>query len=320
LWGVGQNGRGQLGLGNTDTQQNWAQLAEGVDSAGCSYRSTYILKGGELWSTGHNDFGQLGLGNTTDQAIFQNTGVTEVVSIQGGYHESHIIKTNGTVWSAGRNNHGQLGLGHINNQSNHQLINISNIKKISSGYGNTKYLKNDGTIWSAGYNAYGQLMLGDSTQRSDITQIPITNVKDVVSGIHHTLILKEDGVVMSAGYNGFGGLGVGDKLNRETPQSVATGATAVYAHSYSSFYVKGGELWGTGRNDLGNLALGNSNLIDHTTFQNSGVLAAKVFMGDNHSMIEKSDKSLWSLGHNSYYQLGLGDSVNRAEFTEVVIP
>jgi len=315
LWGVGRNDSGQLGLGHNTDQETWIQIAENVDKAGCSYSVTHILKGGALWSTGYNQYGQLGIGNTTHQNTFQNTGITDVSSIEGGFNGNHLIKNDGSIWAVGQNTYGQLGLGNTINQSTYQLVSMSNVKKVSAGSANTNYLKNDGTLWSVGYNQEGQLGLGNENNTTFITQVPTSGVKDVVSGAEHTIILKNDGSVLTFGENYFGQLGIGHRDERSTLQLVALNATAIDSNGHSSFFIKDGELWGAGRDATGDIGLNGDPL--QLTFKNTGVALNKVIGGFYNSFIEKSDGSIWATGQNTFYQLGLSNTAYRPTFTEL---
>ena len=86
-----------------------------------------------------------------------------------------------------------------------------------------------------------------------------------------------------------------------------------------SFILKNDDtLWGCGRNDYGQLGLGDTN--SRTTFTQitTNVDNIKsVYCGENHTFILKNDGTLWGCGLNNDGQLGLGDNTNKNTFTQV---
>ena len=86
LYGVGGNGSGQLGLGNTTSpikvmeSVTTTPVGKIVKTSMCSTNTTTVLfTDGTLYGTGANGYGELGLGNTTGFASMQLiTGVSNV--------------------------------------------------------------------------------------------------------------------------------------------------------------------------------------------------------------------------------------------------
>ena len=84
----------------------------------------------------------------------------------------------------------------------------------------------------------------------------------------HSLILKNDGTLWGCGWNGHGNLGLGDRSHRYTFTQITTNTDnikSIYCDGNQTFILKNdGTLWGTGRNDFGNLGLKDTNY--RTTF------------------------------------------------------
>ena len=278
LWGCGYNYYGSLGLGDTTNRNIFTQITTNtndIKSVYCGYYHTFILKNdGTLWGTGNNYSGQLGLGDITDRKIFTQvtTNIDNIKEVYCGGNYTIILKNDGTLWGCGCNTFGQLGLGDKTNRTTFTQIttNINDIKEIYCGGSHTFMLKNDGTLWSCGYNYNGQLGLGDSDDRYTFTEIA-TNANDIKSiccGSHHTLILKNDGSLWGTGRNNCSQLGLGDTTDRTIFTQVTTNINnikEIYCGANHTLILKNdGTLWGTGRNDFGNLGLKDTNY--RTTF------------------------------------------------------
>ena len=241
---------------------------------------------------------------------------------------SFIIKNDGTLWACGKNSYGQLGLGDTNNRNIFTQIttNTNNIKSICCGDGHTIILKNDGTLWGCGYNYYGALGLGDANNRTTFTQITtnVNDIKSVYCGSRQTFILKNDGTLWGTGYNGNGELGLGDTNNRTTFTQITTNANNVKLISCGYYHTcilkNDGTLWGCGENAYGQLGLGQTTGSKTTFTQittNTNNIKS-VNCGGRFTLILKNDGTLWTCGHNGYGQLGLGDTSDRATFTQVI--
>ena len=185
-------------------------------------------------------------------------------------------------------------------------------------------LKSDGTLWGCGLNNHGQLGLGNTTNRTTFTQITTNadDVKSVYCGENHTLILKNDGTLWGCGYNKYGQLGLGDTNNRNTFTQITTNTDnikSVYCGwSYTIILENDGTLWGCGRNDYGQLGLGdNTNRTTFTQVTTNTDDIKKIYCGGSHAFILKNDDTLWGCGNNQYGQLGLGDTTNKTTFTQI---
>ena len=188
----------------------------------------------------------------------------------------------------------------------------------------TLILKNDGTLWGCGRNYYGRLGLGDESDRATFTQI-ITNTDDIKSvycSQAHTLILKKDGTLWTCGYNNDGELGLGNTISKTTFTKITTNADNIKSvhcgYGHTLILKNNGTLWGCGKNEAGQLGLGDTN--NRTTFTQitTNIDNIKsVHCGSNHTFILKNDGTLWACGYNEHGRLGLEDTNNRNVFTQV---
>jgi len=179
LWAWGNNGQGQLGLGNRTNYSspkqvgsltNWLSIASGY------YLTVGLQTNGTIWSWGQNNYGQLGLGNTTSYSSPKQVGsLTTWLNATATYGSVTAIKTDGTLWSWGYNTAGQLGIGNTTNYSSPKQIGSLTNWAVISGAGASQAaiygIKSDGSLWAWGYNAQGQLGLGNITNYSSPKQV-----------------------------------------------------------------------------------------------------------------------------------------------------
>lgn len=200
----------------------------------------------------------------------------------------------------------------------------------------------NGHVWSYGGNANGQLGHGDTTDRTIATRIVffVTNgltVADIYPssfafGANDYVVFRvTTGLLYSCGSNNRGQLGVGDTVNKSTPTLVPTltGVASVGTGSNESPHTLAiktdGTLWATGRNNTGQLGVGD--IVDKNSFvQVPGFTnAAQALAADGEvasvssgmSLVRKSDGTVWATGYNANGQLGLGDTVDRSAFLQI---
>jgi alpha-tubulin suppressor-like RCC1 family protein len=135
------------------------------------------------------------------------------------------------------------------------------------------------------------------------------------------MLVKKDGSLWIVGQGSYGKLGAGNTnhqrtLTENTLAEVGHDNARVFAgKNYFSMILKtDGRLLAAGQNDYGQL--GNGTNGDQSKFtavlekdENKPISdVAFVSLGDSHSMILKKDGTLWAVGRNSDFQLGLSSS------------
>ena len=139
----------------------------------------------------------------------------------------------------------------------------------------------------------------------------------------HTLILKNDGTLWGCGWNGTQyALGLGDTSHRDIFTQITTNTDnikSVYCgYEYNLILKNDNTLWGCGYNNYGQLGLGNTtDIATFTQITTNTDNIKSVYCGENHTIILKNDGTLWGCGLNTSGQLGLGDTNNRATFTQI---
>lgn len=278
----------------------------------------------KLFEWGRNDLGQLGIGNTTNYSSPKQVGslTTWVHAANGpraGIREATIaIKTDGTMWSWGSNYFGQLGLNIATNETRSSPVQIGSGTDWATVALNRHALavKTDGTLWAWGRNASGQLGTGNSSQQSSPVQVgSLTNWAGVSCGNDHSIAIKTNGTIWAWGKNEFGQLGInlGYQYIRNSPTQIGSGTdwASVSAGDYSTFAIKtNGTLWAWGRNDSGELGLGNTTNYSSPKQVGSLTSWSKVAGGANHALALRTNGSLFSWGINGSGQLGLNNTTS----------
>lgn len=210
LWGMGHNGRGQIGLpAHWNNEYSPKQYADNVkDVAGGEFYTAYVKDDGTLWAVGQNNYGQLGDG-TTDHRSEPYQVDTNVVSVSAGRRHMMYIKDDGTLWATGDNSNGKLGIdedpGTTANISTPQQVD-SDVAYVFAGLLNSFFIKNDETLWGMGSANDG--MFGNGFDGSYAAPQQLAgDVIAVAVGVGHTLYITNDGKLMGSGDNSSGQLG-----------------------------------------------------------------------------------------------------------------
>jgi alpha-tubulin suppressor-like RCC1 family protein len=225
------------------------------------------------------------------------------------------------LYSWGKGSNGALGLNDTDNRSSPvQVGNAGTWLKISqAGNYSSGAIKSDGTLWTWGQNLYGQLGQNDTANRSSPVQVGTeTNWDKLEYGAYAFLMIKNDGTLWSWGYNTFGGLGNNNIFNVSSPTQVGSAnnwSQAVMGNLYAVTAVKtDGTLWSWGYGFGGGLGLNDT--VDRSSPVQVGSLTnwsnSVISRGFGHSMVIKSDGTLWAWGYNAEGQLGHNDTVNRS--------
>ncbi|HLM00219.1 MAG TPA: hypothetical protein VK400_04125, partial [Pyrinomonadaceae bacterium] len=114
----GENGYGQLGIGNTINQPLPQTVTAMPDATGISsglYHTLFLKSDGTVAAAGYNGHGQLGtgVGGANQSTPVPVPNLTTVVQVTAGIFHSAALLSDGTVRSWGSNLEGQIGNGKI---------------------------------------------------------------------------------------------------------------------------------------------------------------------------------------------------------------
>lgn len=268
LWSWGNNGNGQLGVGNTDTEFVPVQVGidtDWVDISAGAFHALGLKSDGTLWAWGFNANGQLGTGDLEQRLAPTQVGTdTDWAAVFAGQAHSLAIKADGAMWAWGFNMFGQLGIGNTNDQNTPVLVESDGpwLTVSGGGGGHTLAIAADSTLWAFGYNGTGQLGEGVDMQSAIPIQVGVdSDWVEVSAGFEFSLGRKSDGSIWSWGFNGNGQLGNGTTEISEAPVQIGEGESwsrIVAAASYAFAIRSDQSLFGWGFNGAGQLGTGDT--------------------------------------------------------------
>jgi alpha-tubulin suppressor-like RCC1 family protein len=137
-------------------------------------------------------------------------------------------------------------------------------------------------------------------------------------------LIYSDGTIRDTGHNSSGQLGRGDNSNKFSFEQAGTYTDweTLFSGSDSSSLCgfglrNGGQLWGAGENNLGQLGKGDNTDINLFVQIGSDTDWVDVKTGGGHTVALKSSGTVWTTGQGTSGQLGLGDNANRNTFEQI---
>ncbi|MEN7548483.1 IPT/TIG domain-containing protein [Rapidithrix thailandica] len=310
LWGLGSNIHGQLGLGPLANTSIPKEIMTDVKKVALGDQHMMLLKtDGTLWATGNNHKGQLGTGTTpvikTPQKVMSN-----VQDIVCGQASTFLLKTDHSLWVCGK----------FDLAANKSSVNIpqkimTEVKKLVLGEEHVFMLKTDHSLW-----------INNSKEGAEHFSKIMDGVLTVKTKHGRTFFLKTDHSLWAYGDNWDGELGIGSSRNAiRTPQKIMTDVKEVAVGVDHTMILKRDHtLWATGRNDYGQLGDAKAGMILPSSNYGYAIIHKKatpnylntpkqimtdvktVVTGQYHTLILKTDHTLWATGRNQYGQFGDG--------------
>jgi alpha-tubulin suppressor-like RCC1 family protein len=166
-------------------------------------------------------------------------------------------------------------------------------------------------LFSWGENNYGQLGLGNLTNFSSPKQVGSSSWNSIGATTVAGAAIK-NGQLWTWGQNNFGQLGLNNTTYYSSPKQVGAltnwSSVAGGAAQFMIAIKTNGTLWAWGRNNWGNLGLGN--VTYYSSPKQVGALTnwASVACGNRYAIAVKTDGTLWGWGQNLSGNLGLGNT------------
>jgi alpha-tubulin suppressor-like RCC1 family protein len=253
---------------------------------------------------------------------------------------TELLSSYGNIYKFGNNDVGQLGFDDVTasnypTQLHPNTYNFEKVKQIVSSQTHSAIVTDSNKLYVYGNNEFGQLGLDDNLRRVEPTQLILPDydeVDKVYLGENNTLIIAKSGNVYVFGDNRYGQLGLDiadDYIN--TPVLVSPSRYGNVAAKSAA--VNGGviaiinsndQLYVAGRNDQGQLGLGDNNnrstltLLPATNYD--GATINSIHLGSDHSAIVDNNGNVYMFGANDQGQLGLGHTNNRNVPTLLSLP
>ena len=241
VWGWGNNGGGELCLGNSKlyTTPVRLPLADVTAVAGASTHALYD-SAGTVYACGQNLDGDLGDGswhNTRRPVAVTRFDGHHVVKLVASFANSGALLSNGKYFDWGFNGAGQLGDGTRGKASDvpvrvrlrHPVVRVAQGGSIWNN-GQTLVKLSDGSLWAWGNNRAGQLGHGDPGGES----LPVrfhapagVRYKSLATGSATSYAVSSTGNVYAWGVSYEGQLGDGFLNTTLTPVLIATGANGI---------------------------------------------------------------------------------------------
>lgn len=301
VYASGENGNGQLGLGNTADAYTFTEVSSLAGkkivavSAGQAH-SLAIDSDGALYVAGDNSYGRTGLGTTSGntQAFTKISTLDgkKIVAISAGQAHSLAVDNNGKVYGTGHEIDGRVGLGgptrYINScQCATTFTEVEfpegvKIAKVAGGYDYSYAIADNGDLYITGDRSDG--VFGDGNTLTGIGYVSrFTKLEGVVAlagkkivaaapSEKHALILTDDDKVYVTGDRGNGRTGEGTLLNSlvgqlytftELTYLTDKNVTAIATgHAHSLVISDENVIHATGENENGQLGFANNIILN----------------------------------------------------------
>lgn len=271
------------------------------------YASFALLENGNLYAWGSNEKGQLNL-NISIFFITMPTFIkSNIFSMSSSGFSTFIINKSKELFTCGNNIYGQLGQGYISESEPIDKI-AENIEKAEIAHEVGYYIKNN-KLMMWGDNRDGKVGVNNGTEAYVTTPTEVGILPSKIEILDsHVLAVDTSFNLYGWGYNGWNQVGGSSFVYSTTPFLLNSGFYSFSTNKYHSIYMSlGGVVWGSGYNQMGQVALDpvyNSSVLQMTKIYD---LALDVKTGTYHTMILDVGGSVYTCGYNIDGQLGNGN-------------
>lgn len=325
LWGWGENGYYQIGVGDTVDKKFPTRIGNDTDwvaVAASGFHSLAIKADGSLWAWGLNSNGELGDNTTIDRSTPTRVGTANNwAKISAAQGTSMAIKTDGTLWVWGGT---VLGFGDFSNRYVPTQLGTATYKEVSTAGQHTLAIKTNNTLWAWGWNNNGSVGNGSNTTVIYTpVQIGTATWQYIEANQSVSHAIKTDGTLWAWGANTDGRLGLGTTTNVLSPAQVGTVNTwskVEIGLGFATAIRTDGSLWGWGFNTQGQLGTGDSNFRPTPVrlgFANDWAYAGG---GDRYAIYLKTNGDAYTAGWSPQGQMGLGPNVLHNTMVQIACP
>ncbi len=329
IFGWGADGSGRLGNGADNAAHSPSPSAsnssfvqtEASDTAGCG-----LHQDGTVWCWGADTYGVIGNGplvTAVQQVPVKVDNLTNIVKISVATEHACALKKDGTLWCWGTNTSGGLGNGTTTLQESpvraaaafNDFIDVSVGATVALGY--SCGVRRNGEAWCWGEGSNGQL--GNGATADSSVPVKVSTISNFVSisanksGSNVCGITKDGrGYCWGTQANGQFGNGVTAGTSSSPTQiSNLTDLVKISTYGSTACALRGiGEIWCTGRDNVGQLGNGlpltNVNVYGQVPGFSDWI---DVSVGLTSACGVRKNGEAWCWGSDSSYQLGNGDVV-----------
>jgi alpha-tubulin suppressor-like RCC1 family protein len=291
VWCWGENGQGQLGVGEVGATSVALPVALGSRAialaVGRYHTCALTISDGALcW--GQNDAGALGDGTTTSaRTPVRVSGLPpNVVKLAAGSAHTCALTADGALWCWGENRLGQLGNGTTTASASPLEILASNVRSVALGALHSCALTVDLTLLCWGDNSADQLGGGGGNATVPRPVAGLTQLSAVAAGDFHTCAIAR-GSVQCWGSNRMGQLGTGTTFrSTAAPVTVSAALPGVDGISLGRFH---------------SCAKGSNGLVSCWGYNSSGGLGDATFADRSTPTLVVASQASGSLAANDWF-------------------
>jgi|GEM_PF-2253009 len=317
-WGV--NWYGELGTGDWEDKSsptfvvgdyNFSSIYAG------GYQTCGLLHNGSALCWGANYYAQLGVGDKTDREIptfVLGEYIFKSLSLGSWEHTCGLLHNGSALcWGENFEEYGELGIGNqMGVYTPTFVLGGYNFSYLDSGDYHVCGLLENGSALCWGNNYNGQLGIGNETAMYFPTFVlGGYNFSSISVGLYDNYGILNNSLLVSWGTDTSGETGKGTPPSASSPIIFKYGDISDYVDistsSHNCFLYKNGSLFCFGKNNYGQLGIGNDTDMFSPTFVLGEYNFKDVDVSKRHScgLLENGSALCW--GYNDYGQLGIGN-------------
>ncbi len=325
-------------IGETETQEtdgnedpNDLSRGDFVHASGGERHMCALDTLGEVFCWGDNSNGQLGNDQVGYSTQLRRVRLPRAATqISSGASHVCAITDQADLYCWGNNAEGQLGIGSFEEEDRRDLwwaeptlVGMGPWIAVAAGHSHTCGVRSDGTLSCWGRNVEGQVGNHGVTQLTEPTLVNSEHSwREAVAGESHSCGLRTDGTLWCWGSNSTENAGypLGVESSWQLAEPTQVGDQRWQDLATSSFHTcavtENRELWCWGRNDEGQLGMGDTVSRTTPTFVRDDV--SGVATGRFHTCIVTGiANDVMCTGSNEFGQLALPDDAQHSTFTSL---